>query len=58
MPPSSRGPGRSPFKAKTPVRIWVGAQIIKNRSTDDVERFLSIIRFEQREKLEEMGLDL
>ena len=25
-PPSSRGPGRSPFKAKTGVRIPVGAQ--------------------------------
>ena len=26
MPPSSRGPGRSPFKAKTGVRISLGAQ--------------------------------
>ena len=26
MPPSSRGPGRSPFKAKTGVRISVEAQ--------------------------------
>jgi hypothetical protein len=25
VPPSSRGSGRSPFKAKTPVRIWMGA---------------------------------
>ena len=25
LPPSSRGPGRSPFKAKTGVRISVGA---------------------------------
>jgi hypothetical protein len=40
------------------VRIPVGAQVFKNRSTDDVERFLSLIRFENREKLEEMGLDL
>jgi hypothetical protein len=36
----------------------LGAQILKNRSTDDVERFLSLIRFEQREKLEELGVDL
>ena len=28
MPPSSRGPGRSPFKAKTGVRISVEAQKI------------------------------
>jgi hypothetical protein len=28
-PPSSRGLGRSPFKAKTGVRISVGAQIKK-----------------------------
>lgn len=27
MPPSSSGPGRSPFKAKTGVRISVGAQL-------------------------------
>jgi len=31
---------------------------MKNRSTDDVERFLALIRFEQRGKLEEFGLDL
>jgi hypothetical protein len=36
----------------------VGAQVFKNRSTDDVERFLSLIRFEQRGKLEELKLDL
>ena len=36
----------------------MGAQSVKKRSTDYVERFLSSIRFEQREKLEEMGLDL
>ena len=58
LPPSSRGPGRSPFKAKTRVRISVGAQFVKNRSTDDVERFLSSIRFEHREKLAELRLDL
>jgi hypothetical protein len=36
----------------------MGAQVSKNRSTDDVERFLSLIRFEQRGKLEELGVDL
>jgi hypothetical protein len=36
----------------------VGASEPKNRSTADVERFLFLIRFEQREKLAELGLDL
>jgi hypothetical protein len=58
LPPSSRGLGRSPFKAKTGVRISVGAQLLKNRSTCDVERFLLSLRFETREKLEELGLNL
>jgi hypothetical protein len=34
----------------------VGAQLLKNRSTIDVERFLSLIRFENREKMDEIGL--
>jgi hypothetical protein len=36
----------------------VGAQIIEDRSTDDVERFLSSIRFENRGKIDELGLEL
>jgi hypothetical protein len=36
----------------------VGAQVFENRSTDDVERFLSSIQFENREKVEELGLGL
>jgi hypothetical protein len=36
----------------------VGAQAIENRSSDNVERFLSSIRFENREKMEELGLDV
>ena len=40
---------RCPPEAKTRVRVAVGAQVLKNRSTDDVERFLSLIRFENRE---------
>ena len=40
------------------VRISERAQVFENCSTDDVERFMSLIRFENREKLEELGLDL
>jgi hypothetical protein len=36
----------------------VGTQIIEDRSTDDVERFLSSIRFENRGKIDELGLEL
>jgi hypothetical protein len=36
----------------------VGAQIIEDRSTIDVERFLSSIRFENRGKIDELGLEL
>jgi len=39
----------------TAVRIPLGAQAQKNRSTDNVERFLSLIRFENKEKLKELG---
>jgi len=34
-------------------QLLVGAHTHRNRSTDNVERFLSLIRFEQREQLEE-----
>ena len=57
-PPSSSGPGRSPLKAKTGVRVPVGAQTLKNRSSDDVGRFLSSIRFESKEKLAELGVEI
>ena len=53
-PPSSRGPGRSPLKAETGVRVPVGAQVQEDRSTKEVERFLSMLRFESREKVEEL----
>jgi hypothetical protein len=39
-------------------KLRVGAQIFKDRSTVDVERFLSLIRFENRGKTEELGLEL
>jgi hypothetical protein len=32
----------------------VGAQIQEDRSTDEVERFLSSVRFESRGKVEEL----
>jgi len=30
----------------------VGAQVLKNRSTDEVERFLSKVKFESRGRVE------
>jgi hypothetical protein len=54
QPPSSRGPGRGPLKAKTGVRVPVGAQVHKNRSAEVLERFLLSILFENRGKFEEM----
>jgi len=36
----------------------VGAQILKNRSVDDVERFLSMLRFDSREKLDQLNLEM
>jgi hypothetical protein len=39
-------------------QLRLGAQIFKDRSTVDVERFLSLIRFENRGKTEELGLEL
>ena len=58
-PPSSSGPGRSPFKAKTGVRISVGASNSKRPLTVDVERFFSMLCFENKGKLGELpDLDL
>lgn len=59
-PPSSRGPGRSPFKAKTGVRIPVGApnRIHLEPHQLGVEHFLEMLRFEQRSKLEELPITL
>ena len=54
-PPSYSGLGRSPLKAETGVRFPLGAQDAENRSTHDVERFLSLIRFEKREKWRNKG---
>ena len=35
-------------------QVHVGAHAQEDRSTDDVERFLSLVRFESRDKLEEL----
>ena len=48
-PPSSRGPGRSPFKAKTRVRISLGAQ--EELLIDSVEQFFAYTRFEGKYRL-------
>jgi len=37
-------------------QLTVGAHDLKDRSTDDVERFLTSIRFENRGKIEELEL--
>ena len=45
-------------KAKTGARVLAGAQILKNRSTDEVGRFLSSIQFESKGILEELGVKI
>ncbi len=55
LPPSSSGPGHSPLKAKTGVRVPVGAQL---EPLNDVERFLSMLRFDSREKLDQLDINL
>ncbi len=83
LPSSSKGPGRSRFKAKTGVRIPVGAQTpgapICRRSSpiyggsgsekqfespqvdsliSDVQEFLAGLRFEKRNLLDELPINL
>ena len=60
LPPSSRGLGRSPFKAKTSVRIRVGAPklIHPEPHAMPVDQFLAMLRFEGRSKLAELPIDL
>ena len=60
LPPSSRGLGRSPFKAKTGVRISVGAPTKIHLEHRDiaVEEFLEMLRFDQRDKLAELPSEL
>jgi hypothetical protein len=36
----------------------VGAKDQKDRSSMDIERFFSLIRFENEEKIDELGLDI
>ena len=45
------------FKNSGSDQLLVERQVNKDRSSDEVERFLSLIRFEQREKLEELPID-
>ena len=60
LPPSSRGPGRSPFKAKTRVRISVGAPTKTHLELRDiaVEEFLEMLRFDQRDRLAELPTEV
>ena len=60
LPPSSRGPGRSPFKAKTGVRISMGALTKTHLELRDiaVEEFLEMLRFEQRSRISELPSEL
>jgi hypothetical protein len=55
-PPSSRGPGRGPLKAKTGVRVPLGAPDKSHLEpcSMPVEQFLAMLRFEKREKLAEL----
>ena len=45
-------------KWKIRVRISVGSSDPKEPLTDDVERFLSMLRFDSREKLDVLGVDV
>ena len=36
----------------------MGAQTLKDRSTNEVERFLSSIRFESKGKFDELGIEV
>ena len=60
LPPSSRGLGRSPFKAKTRVRISLGALTKTHLELRDiaVEEFLEMLRFDQRERLADLSTEL
>ena len=50
-PPSSSGPGRSPLKAQTGVRVPLGASVSQKPPTADVERFLSMLRVDSKGKV-------
>jgi hypothetical protein len=50
-PPSSSGPGRSPLKAQTGVRVPLGASVFQEPPTDNVERFLSMLKFDSKGKV-------
>ena len=52
-PPSSSGPGRGPLKAKTGVRVPLGAPTKTHLEYRDiaVEEFLEMLRDDQRDKV-------
>ncbi len=60
LPHSSSGLGRSPLKAKTGVRFPYGAlsRTHLEPHTAPVEQFLAMLRFDKRDKLAELPLDL
>jgi hypothetical protein len=49
------------FKAGAPIegtfRISVGASVLEKPPTDDDERFLSMLRFDSKRKIEDLGID-
>jgi hypothetical protein len=55
-PPSSSGPGRGPLKAKTGVRVPLGALKLTHLELRDaaVEDFLEMLRFQGRSKHAEL----
>ena len=58
-PPSSSGPGRSPLKAKTGVRVPLGA--LKRTCPEQLstpEQFMELVRFDQRGLLNELPVKL
>ena len=54
-PPSSSGLGQGPLKAQTGVRFPLGAQ---HEPLNNVERFLSMLRFDSRGNLDKLGIRL
>jgi len=58
----SPGTGFSRLKPEPPegddIRISVGASNSKKPPTDNVERFLSLLRFDSKGKLDQLGINL
>ena len=57
-PPSSSGPGRGPLKAKTRIRIPLGALYrTHSEQLSENEQFIDLVRFTQRSQLDELPAD-